>query len=136
MVSYKLSRKGRSQTDCRPLSMLPQGDEAMAYQESDPFYHSKPWKRVRLLALNRDHGMCQDCMDRFRAGYGLKPHRAEMVHHIIPREERPDLALTLSNLRSLCNECHNKIHPEKGRQAKRDTQPAAGRKHSMRVIKV
>lgn len=105
------------------------------YKESDPFYHSKPWKRVRRLALERDKGMCQDCMDRFRAGYGFKPHRAEMVHHIIPREERPDLELDLNNLRSLCNECHNKKHPEKGRQAGQ-TQPAAEKKHTMRVIKV
>lgn len=107
-----------------------------AYKDSDPFYHSKAWKRVRRLALERDQGMCQDCMDRFRAGWGIKPHRADMVHHIIPREERPDLELNLSNLRSLCNECHNKKHPEKGRQAGQNTQPAADKKHTMRVIKV
>lgn len=108
----------------------------MPYKESDPFYHTKAWKRVRRLALERDQGMCQDCMDRFRAGYGIKPHRADMVHHIIPREERPDLALNLANLRSLCNECHNKRHPEKGRQADKSIQPAAEKKHSMRVVKV
>ena len=105
----------------------------MAYKESDPFYHTKAWKRVRKLALDRDQGMCQDCMDRFRAGFGIKPHRAEMVHHIISREERPDLELNLNNLRSLCSECHNKKHPEKGRQAER---PAAEKKHSMRVIRI
>ena len=52
-----------------------------------------------------------------------------MVHHIIPLSERPDLALSLSNLRSLCNECHNKNHPER-RQAKQREAPAG-----MRVIK-
>ena len=70
-------------------------------------------------------------MERFRAGISIRPHRADMVHHVIPVEERPDLALNLSNLRSLCNECHNKEHPEKGRQATQ--QPA---KHTMRVVKV
>lgn len=120
----------------RPFFIPPQGGESMACKESDPFYHSKAWKRVRRLALERDQGMCQDCMDRFRAGYGIKPHRADMVHHIIPREERPDLALNLANLRSLCNECHNKRHPEKGRQADKSIQPAAEKKHSMRVVKV
>ena len=74
---------------------------------TDPFYHREAWKRVRRQALQRDGGMCQDCMDRLRAGYGIKPNRAQMVHHIIPLEERPDLALNLDNLRSLCNECHN-----------------------------
>ena len=99
------------------------------YKESDPFYHRAAWKRVRALALQRDGGMCQDCMDRFRAGYGIRPNRAQMVHHIIPKEERPDLALDLANLRSLCNECHNKNHPER-RQAKQREVPAG-----MRVIK-
>ena len=106
----------------------------MDYKESLPFYHSAAWKRVRALAMQRDNGMCQDCMDRLRAGYGIKPNRAQMVHHIIPLEERPDLALDLSNLRSLCNECHNRQHPEKGRdrrQAQAKAVPAG-----MRVIKV
>ena len=102
----------------------------MDYKESLPFYHSAAWKRVRAVALQRDGGMCQDCMDRLRAGYGIKPNRAQMVHHIIPLSERPDLALNLSNLRSLCSECHNRAHPER-RQAKEKTQPM-----NMRVIKV
>ena len=102
----------------------------MDYKESLPFYHSAAWKRVRAVALQRDGGMCQDCMDRLRAGYGIKPNRAQMVHHIIPLSERPDLALNLSNLRSLCSECHNKVHPER-RQTKAKETPA-----NMRVIKV
>lgn len=106
----------------------------MDYKESNPFYHTAAWKRARAAALARDHGMCCDCMDRFRAGYGIRPHRADMVHHIIPLEERPDLALNLDNLRSLCNKCHNENHPEKGRQA--GTKPAAERKHTMRVVKI
>ncbi|MEG0742724.1 MAG: HNH endonuclease [Clostridia bacterium] len=100
------------------------------YKESEPFYHSQPWRRVRAKALERDCGMCCDCMARFRAGMMIKPRRADMVHHIIPREVRPDLELTLSNLRSLCNPCHNGHHPEKG----------SGRQEAprtrMRVIKV
>lgn len=104
------------------------------YKESDPFYHRKAWKRLRALALARDNGMCQDCMDALRAGYGIKPNRATMVHHIIPREERPDLALDLDNLRSLCDSCHAKHHPEKGggHGKKEEKQPPRG----MRVIRV
>ena len=104
----------------------------MDYKESKPFYHTAAWKRARRAALSRDQGMCCDCMDRFRAGYGIRPRRADMVHHVIPIDERPDLALDLANLRSLCSECHNVRHPEKGRQAR--PAPAAG--HSMRVVKV
>ena len=104
------------------------------YKKSNPFYHTPAWRRARAAALARDHGMCCDCMDRFRAGYGIRPRRADMVHHIIPLEQRPDLALQLDNLRSLCSQCHNENHPEKGRQAR--TKPAAASKFSMRVVKV
>ena len=107
----------------------------MEYKESDPFYHRKEWKRVRAQALARDHGMCCDCMDRMKSETGFKPNRATMVHHIIPRSERPDLELVLDNLRSLCAECHEKNHPEKRSKFKR-TRKERENAHTMRVIKV
>lgn len=99
------------------------------YKESNPFYHTEAWKKARAAALERDMGMCCDCMDKFRAGHGRKPRRATMVHHLHPIDERPDLALSLANLRSLCDACHNKRHPEKGRRQ-------AVPRHTMRIIKV
>ena len=105
------------------------------YKESDPFYHSAAWKHVRQVALMRDDGMCQDCMDRMRAGIGVKPNRATLVHHIIPRSERPDLELVLDNLISLCDQCHEKRHPERRSKRKRKTQEKV-KGHTMRVIKV
>ena len=54
----------------------------------------------------------------------LIPVPADMVHHIKERTEYPELALTLENLISLCNACHNKEHPEKGggkRKQKKDS---------------
>ena len=103
-------------------------------KESLPFYHTAAWKRARAAALMRDNGMCQACMDRLRAGYGIRPRRATMVHHIIPLEDRPDLALDLSNLRSLCAECHNREHPEKGGGRRRTPERKPGGR--MRIIKV
>lgn len=103
-------------------------------KESLPFYHTAAWKKARAAALRRDRGMCADCMARFESGAGKRPRRAELVHHVIPLEERPDLALTLSNLVSLCQECHNKRHPEKGRTEHR--KPEADTRHRMRVIKI
>ena len=105
------------------------------YKESDPFYHTAAWKRLRQVALMRDGGMCQDCMDRMRAGIGVRPNRATLVHHIIPRSERPDLELRLDNLRALCPECHEKNHPERRSKQKRKTLERIGQ-HSMRVIRV
>lgn len=104
------------------------------YKKSDPFYHTAAWRRLRAVALSRDDGMCQECMRRFRLGYGIAPRRATMVHHIVPIEERPDLALRLENLRSLCSECHNREHPEKGGPWRRreEEKPA----HRARIEKV
>ncbi len=108
------------------------------YKESDPFYHTKEWRRVREAALQRDHGMCRDCMDKFEAGIVKRPRRAVMVRHVIPRSERPDLELDLNNLRSLCFSCHEEHHPEKRTKPKRQTleREAQRQGHRMRVIKV
>lgn len=103
------------------------------YKKSLPFYHTAAWKRLREQALQRDGGMCQDCLERMKSGIGIKPRRATMVHHIIPIEERPDLALSLDNLRSLCDECHNREHPEKWRT--KGTRKEVTR-HRMRIVKV
>ena len=124
-----MSKKERTPNGAR--SYLYKGAGGMAqHKASNPFYHTKAWKRARAEALRRDRGMCSDCMDRIRAGYGIKPRRAVVVHHIQPIEERPDLALTLSNLRSLCEICHNRAHPEKGRRQE------ARLPVKMRVIKI
>lgn len=102
------------------------------YKESKAIYHTQTWRLVRAQALQRDGGLCRDCVDRVKAGRGGKVRRATLVHHVIPVEERPDLAYDLDNLRSLCDICHNQRHPEKGRRE----QPETAGKPRMRVIKV
>ena len=105
------------------------------YKQAHPFYHSTAWKRVRALALMRDGGKCVRCMERFNRGEMRKPRDADMVHHKISREERPDLSLVLQNLESLCNTCHNREHPEKGGQgqAEQETSPAQSRELIMTI---
>ena len=97
------------------------GAGVLEYKESLPFYHTLAWKRARAAALQRDQGMCAECMRQFRAGYGIRPRRAEMVHHIVPVKERPDLALELDNLQSLCYMHHEQLHPEKRENRERET---------------
>lgn len=64
------------------------------------FYVKRTWRHCRVLALQRDHYLCQDCKEKGKVTIATE------VHHIIPLEQRPDLALELSNLRSLCRQCH------------------------------
>ncbi|MGE7020424.1 HNH endonuclease [Solibacillus cecembensis] len=73
-------------------------------KELDRFYHSSDWKRCRELALIRDNYLCQDCLSNKRI------RKADMVHHIIEVKDDMQFALTIENLRSLCNPCHNQQH--------------------------
>lgn len=74
----------------------------------EDFYHSPAWQRKRSYILRRDGYLCQRCRR-----YG-RIRQADTVHHIEELDDRPDLALTNSNLISLCRGCHNRMHPEKG----------------------
>lgn len=106
------------------------------WKQADPFYHSGPWLAVRAQALIRDHETCQICLAAFRAGKMRRPRRATIVHHIIPRTERPDLELDLDNLQSVCATCHNQEHPEKGGEHGADKPAAARPRVTARVIKI
>ena len=72
------------------------------------FYKSTAWKHKRSAILRRDNYQCQDCKR-----YG-RMREAVTVHHIMHLDEYPMFALRDDNLISLCAECHNKRHPEKG----------------------
>ena len=98
-------------------------------KQADPFYSGRAWRKVRQQALNRDGGMCVECMAEFMRCQSVRPRQATVVHHVIPREERPDLALDLNNLKSLCDDHHAKAHPEKGERgsgAQSPLKPLAG----------
>ena len=70
----------------------------------DPFYQSDAWKQLRLQALRRDHWACTLCST------GVAARGQSRVDHIQSRRARPDLALELSNLRTLCPTCDNRRH--------------------------
>ena len=40
----------------------------------------------------------------------VKVVKGQNVHHIQPIDLRPDLALNIDNLITLCIDCHNKVH--------------------------
>ncbi|MDE5884327.1 MAG: HNH endonuclease [Oscillospiraceae bacterium] len=77
-------------------------------EKQQAFYKSAAWKKKRLVILRRDGYQCQDCKR-----YG-RIRQAVTVHHIQHLDEHPELAFRSDNLISLCAECHNKRHPEKG----------------------
>ena len=68
------------------------------------FYKSREWMSLRLVALSRDNHECQECKSRG------KYRKADCVHHVKEVKDHPGLALTLDNLKCLCNSCHNEVH--------------------------
>lgn len=61
------------------------------------------WQKVRRIKLLQCP-LCEDCNE-----LGIVK-AAEDIHHLIPINANPSLRLELSNLRSLCKECHAKRH--------------------------
>ncbi len=64
------------------------------------FYISDEWRAVRYSALKRSSGRCECC--------GSAPQHGTRLHvdHIKPKSKFPDIALTLSNLQVLCEDCN------------------------------
>ena len=73
-------------------------------RESDPFYKTAKWKRLRSVVLRRDGYMCQ-----ISKRYG-KQVQADTVHHVFPRNEFPEYQYQAWNLISIANDVHNRMH--------------------------
>lgn len=80
---------------------------------TDPFYRTKAWRLIREEALARDNHLCQRCLTLDLLT------KANTVHHLEPLADKPERALDIDNLQSLCACCHNAVH---------DAKPQAGRK--------
>ena len=104
---FQLIPGNKKDSYCKVHSKKVKSDRNKIYNRSrDPkierFYKSKAWRETRRkkLLLNP---LCEHCLKKG------KIKEAEMVHHIKPIKEHWELRLTMSNLKSLCNRCHNII---------------------------
>lgn len=62
------------------------------------FYSSKEWQQVRAEKLKRSP-LCEYCY--------VEP--AVLVHHVVPIKQGGD-PTSASNLKSICQRCHNRMH--------------------------
>lgn len=101
-------------------------------KKRDPFYGTEKWQRARQDALDRDGGCCVWCRAAGRTAtdrHGRRvPVLAALVHHVEPLKARPDLALELDNLVSLCEACHDEAHPEKLAKTRKQKPPTAAQR--------
>lgn len=88
-------------------------------------YDSKRWKRLAAAIMRRDKYQCQ-----YARRYGrMVP--AEVVHHIFPAEDYPELAWEPWNLIALSRAAHNRMHDRDS-----DTVTAEGRALQERVRRI
>lgn len=90
-------------------------------RSADKFYSSTAWKHKRMAILKRDGYLCCECRRYGRKDRNGLPIRATLVHHVVEYEDAPELGLADDNLVSLCDGCHNRMHPE--RAARRGIPP-------------
>lgn len=69
------------------------------------FYQSQPWRVKRAAILERDHHECVVCKS-----LGLVTLDQLIVHHIKVLEYFPDYRFIDSNLITVCQMHHNRIH--------------------------
>mgnify|MGYP001169819594 CR=1 FL=1 len=65
------------------------------------FLQSYEWRCVRYAALKKYGAKCMCCGATPESGATMN------VDHILPRKDRPDLALDINNLQVLCNQCNH-----------------------------
>ena len=73
-------------------------------KQADPFYSGRAWRKVRQQALNRDGGMCVECMmcetadenvsEAVKDGWFTAPYAPSVEYAISPVSQPADLALT------------------------------------------
>ena len=76
----------------------------MAFKEVRKTLKSSRWEKFRSRTLKRDKYLCQESLR-----YG-KTVPAEMVHHIYPVSEYPELEFVSWNVISLTNKVHGTFH--------------------------
>lgn len=68
------------------------------------FYQSSEWKILRAVKLSEAGYLCEDCKEKG----GITA--ADQVHHMESIEDNWDRRMDITNLRCLCNKCHNERH--------------------------
>lgn len=69
-------------------------------------YNTLAWETVRAAVLARDS---HRCVAAWLLGGSCDDENPLHVHHIEPAEERPDLALVMENLISVCAHHHPRL---------------------------
>ncbi|EHZ1002989.1 HNH endonuclease [Salmonella enterica] len=97
-----IERRQKEIAEARALttSLYEQINRKPATNTAQTFYNSSEWRRLRYQALKLYGAKCACC------GRSAKHGRVMHVDHIKPRSKYPELALEITNLQILCDECN------------------------------
>lgn len=76
--------------------------------ERQKWYNREEWKEVRRQIYARDKHICRRCLVLIKKGY-----KSEHAHHIVPWAGNESLRFEMSNIVTLCGECHRWVHSKK-----------------------
>lgn len=85
----------------------------------ESYYSHERHREWREKVLRRAGYLCEECRRYGRTDKNGLPVAATTAHHIKHRDEYPELQYDVNNGRALCEACHNKAHPEKGKRGGR-----------------
>jgi len=91
-------------------------------------YNSREWRELRILKL-RANPLCEVCE---REGIVTSAHAIHHVHPIEDSSSKAEMrkwAFMFSNLLSVCDACHAKIHKEQGKGTKALAKQRAEQRH-------
>lgn len=74
-------------------------------RNKNSLYHSRPWQLLQLAVKSR-----AQYIDEYVMYYEKRMTAGRIAHHIIPVDERPDLALNPQNLIYVSDKTHKMIH--------------------------
>ena len=91
---------------------------------SKAFYHSQSWRLLQEAVKARAH-----YADEYIMHYEHRLIEGRIAHHIIPVDERPDLALNPRNIIYVSDRTHKRIHDayQKSAEDKREMQSKLAR---------
>lgn len=80
-------------------------DRCRRNRDSASFYHSRQWRAIHDYVLHH-----ANYIDQYAYAIEHVVKRGNLVHHIYPLREHPEMETALGNLVCVSSESHNKIH--------------------------
>ncbi len=99
--------KDRSSSTCASCTRPRRRPFSRQRNESNSFYASARWRKVRAIVLDRDGYQCVKCGKASGKASDLT------VHHRTALTVDPNLALEPDNLVTICRRCHSRLEAHK-----------------------